>query len=231
MHMSKRTMASVSFFKEEASRIAGPVVELTSGTGLLSIPLIEAGVDLTCVDFSQGMLDALIRKLEKRGLHAVIHLPERYELAILPFQSFMEIVGEERQNAALAGVFTCLRPGGRFICTLHNPTVRQRQVDGLLRIVGHLPLEGGTLVVSGVEQGGRPVVSRLQHFEFYGSDGRLSWKRLLPMEFELISAERFAAMATEAGFAVAQVYGDYDRTEFDPSVSPVMIYVMEKPML
>ncbi|MGI6082914.1 MAG: methyltransferase domain-containing protein [Limnochordia bacterium] len=104
----------VSFFKEEASRIAGPVVELTSGTGLLSIPLIEAGVDLTCVDFSQGMLDVLIRKLEKRGLHAVIHradisrldLPERYELAILPFHSFMEIVGEERQNAALAGVFT-----------------------------------------------------------------------------------------------------------------------------
>ncbi len=93
--------------------------------------------------------------------------------------------------------------------------------------MGHLPLEGGTLVVSGVEQGGRPVVSRLQHFEFYGSDGRFSWKRLL----ELIGSERFAAMATEAGFAVAQLYGDYDRTEFDPSVSPVMIYVMEKPML
>lgn len=61
----------------------------------------------------------------------------------------MEIVGEENQRAALAAVFACLAPGGRFICTLHNPAVRRAQVDGLLRVVGRFPADNGTLVVSG----------------------------------------------------------------------------------
>jgi len=40
------------------------VLELMSGTGRLSIPLVRAGAVLTCVDLSRGMLDVLQRKLE-----------------------------------------------------------------------------------------------------------------------------------------------------------------------
>ncbi|RIK74377.1 class I SAM-dependent methyltransferase, partial [candidate division KSB1 bacterium] len=50
-----------------------------------------------------------------------LSLSTQFELTILPFQAFMEIIGEENQRAALAAVFECLVPGGRFICTLHNP--------------------------------------------------------------------------------------------------------------
>lgn len=226
----------VAFFTAEVCRTAGPVLELTSGTGRLSIPLIEAGADLTCVDCSQGMLDILSRKLVERGLRADVRcadvcrldLPARFDLAILPFQSFMEIIGEERQRAALANVFASLTPGGRFICTMHNPAVRRTHVDGTLRIVGRFPSGDGTLVVSGFEQGGRPVVSRLQFFEFYSPDGLLTWKRLLPMEFAFVERDEFAQMAVGAGFRVVQLYGNYERAPFDPVSSPVMIWVLEK---
>jgi hypothetical protein len=40
----------VSFFVSEIQQTTGPVLELTSGTGRLSVPLLEAGADLTCVD-------------------------------------------------------------------------------------------------------------------------------------------------------------------------------------
>ncbi|HSN68315.1 MAG TPA: class I SAM-dependent methyltransferase, partial [Thermoanaerobaculia bacterium] len=39
----------VAFFADEVRRSRGPVLELMSGTGRLSIPLIEAGAELTCV--------------------------------------------------------------------------------------------------------------------------------------------------------------------------------------
>lgn len=225
----------VSFFLEEAARSIGSVLELTAGTGRLSLPLLESGVRLTCVDISQGMLDVLSRKLAERGLHADIHcidvcrlsLPPQFGLAILPFQSFMEIVGEQRQREALEAVRACLVSDGKLICTLHNPAVRRATVDGILRLVGRFPCPEGTLVVSGFEQGGSPVVRRLQFFEFFDPDGGLLRKQLLPMEFTFIEKQDFRVMAEAAGFRVARLYGDYDRSPFDPSRSPFMIWVLE----
>jgi len=226
----------VPFFLQEAASVSGPVLELAAGTGRLSLPLAQAGMQLTCVDSSQGMLDALSRKLRESGLHAEIRcvdvcqlaLPTSFPLALLPFQSFMEIVGEERQRQALSAVIACLTPGGRFICTLHNPAVRRTQVDGVLRIVGQFPTQDGVLVVSGFEQGGQPVVKRLQFFEFFGSDGQLRSKQLLPMEFAFVEKDRFESMARDTGFHVLDLYGNYDRSPFDPGRSPAMIWVLQK---
>lgn len=121
-----------------------------------------------------------------------------------------------------------MAPGGRFLCTLHNPAVRRAQVDGVLRVVGSFPAESGTLVVSGFEQGGRPVVKRLQFFELFGPDGRLLWKRLLPMEFAFVEKDAFEEMARGAGFRVTGLFGSYDRAPFDPERSPVMIWSLAK---
>lgn len=226
----------IPFFLSEIKPVQGPILELMAGTGRLSLPLVEAGAKLTCVDSSSTMLDVLSRKLQQRGLHAEVvcadvcqlSLPAAFDLAILPFQSFMEIIGEENQRAALEAVFASLVPGGRFICTLHNPAIRRMQVDGLLRLSGQFPNANGTLVVSGFEQGGNPVVSRQQFFEFFDSDGRLLEKRLLQMKFAFVEKDEFEQMAQDAGFRIAQLYGSYDRASFDPAQSPVMIWRLEK---
>lgn len=226
----------VAFFLQEAANVSGPVLELMAGTGRLSLPMIQAGVELTCVDGSRGMLDVMTRKLRDRGLRAELlcadicqlDLPARYRLALLPFQSFMEITGEERQRQVLAAIFACLVPGGRFICTLHNPAVRRAQVDGTMRLVGRFPTPDGSLAVSGLEEGGTPVVKRLQLFEFFDRDGRLRSTRLLPMEFAFVEREHFEAMARDAGFLTLGLYGNYDRSSFDACCSPVMIWVLHK---
>ncbi|MCI0465960.1 MAG: class I SAM-dependent methyltransferase [Beijerinckiaceae bacterium] len=227
----------IPFFLQETAKDGGKVLELTAGTGRLSLPLVQAGVQLTCVDGSQGMLDVLSRKLKDRGLCAEakcadvcqLELHTCFQLALLPFQSFMEIVGEHRQRQALSAVFACLVPGGRFICTLHNPALRRLQADGALRVIGHFPTQDGSLVVSGFETGGNPVVNRLQFFEFFGSDGSLRSKKLLPMQFELVDREHFESMACDAGFHVLDLFGNYDRSRFDTGRSPVMIWVLQKP--
>lgn len=226
----------VPFFLDEAGRAHGPILELTSGTGRLSLPLIEAGADLTCVDGSRSMLERLARKLEARGLVAEVlfadvcelRLPPSFELAIFPFQTFMEIVGEERQRAALAAICASLVPGGRFVCTLHNPVVRRAWIDGTLRVVGRFEVPEGALVVSGFERGGDPVVERLQFLELFGHDGELLSKQLQPMEFAFIEKAEFESLARGAGFSIVALYGDYDRSPFDPDHSPVMIWTLAK---
>ena len=112
-----------AFFACEITRVGLQVLDLTSGTGRLSIPLIEAGAYLTCVDMSQSMLNVLSEKPKMRNLSAQvvcadvcdISFHEEFELAIFPFQSFMELIGEDKQQIALAAIFRSLKPGGKFI--------------------------------------------------------------------------------------------------------------------
>ncbi|HEY0592280.1 MAG TPA: hypothetical protein VGE86_07925 [Thermoanaerobaculia bacterium] len=112
---------------------------------------------------------------------------------------------------------------------MHNPEVRRKQVDGTPREIGHFPFEGGTLVVSGVEHGGTPLVSRVQTFELFRSDGALEWRRELPVEFEMIERLPFERLALAAGFRIVELFGDYARHPFDSASSPAMIWMLEKP--
>ena len=212
------------------------VLELMAGTGRLSIPLIKAGAVLTCVDISQGMLDVLERKLEGQGLEANIlctdvqHLgfDAEFECAILPFQSFMELVGRKKQMNALRSVCRALIPKGKFYCTMHNPAVRRTAVDGILRGVGAFKHGQETIVVSGFETGGEPVVRRSQFIERFNESGQSVSRILQRMEFELIEENTFREMALEVGFEVKAIFGDYSSAEFDAETSPVMIWELEK---
>jgi|GEM_PF-6330901 len=106
---------------------------------------------------------------------------------------------------------------------------RCKEVDATLRTGGSFPSYDGTLVVSGAETGGDPIVLRLQFFELFGPDGQLRWKRLLPMRFAFIDRDAFEAMATAAGFRVVALMGDYAGRPFEPESSPVMIRTPERP--
>lgn len=228
----------VRFLVEEAAGARGPVLELMSGTGRVSVPLVEAGVDLTCVDVSEPMLARLREKLAARGLSArVVRSDVRYldpagvyDLAMVPFHSFSELVEPRDRELALAAIHGCLREGGRLILPLQNPSVRARSADGVLRLNGTFPTEGGRLVISGYEtlETGSGVVDRLQFYEFFDASGELRTKRLLPMRFALLGEEEVRNLATSAGFRPVALYGDYERSGFDPRSSPFAIWVLQK---
>lgn len=60
----------IDFFLKETGQTSGEVLELMSGTGRVSIPLLEAGVKLTCVDLSARSNEILEKKLKQLGLYA-----------------------------------------------------------------------------------------------------------------------------------------------------------------
>jgi ubiquinone/menaquinone biosynthesis C-methylase UbiE len=230
----------VAFFVAEAKRARGKVLELMCGTGRVSLPLIEeAGADMTCVDASEGMLARLEEKLRERGLKARVvqqdvrrlDLPEEeFDLAIVPFHSFSELVSPEDQDLGLRAIRRCLKAGGRLICPLQKPRVRAASADGTLRLNGAFPTADGLFVVSGFETHDERtgVVDRVQFYEFFNASGEQRAKRALPMRFALISRARFEELADAAGFEVAALYGNYDRGDYREESSPYAIWVLKR---
>lgn len=229
----------IEFFRSAAAAARGPVLELMAGTGRVSLPMLEAGGDLSCVDSSPAMLSVLARKLEGRAPRArlvcadVCSLPLRagFELAVLPFRGFGELVGERAQRAALAEVARVLRPGGTFICSSHNAAVRAAAADGRWREIGRFQGQEGRTVALHLTTAlsERPgVVVGEQRVEFYDAAGMLIDSRTIALEFSLVPTGTLVDMARSVGLIEVALLGDWSGEPYDEASSPVLIVIFEK---
>ncbi len=229
----------IDFFVKETKKSRGEVLELMSGTGRVSIPLLEAGVKLTCVDLSAESNAIFEKKLHRMGLKADVYkmdiceleLPKKFDMIIIPFHSFAHVTSLEDQRKALSHIRQHLLPGGTFICTLGNPKLRQQSVDGQLRLVRKYPLDDtqGLLLLWILENksgGDNQIVEAMQFYEEYDAKGILKSKRLLELHFRLSSKDEFEKLAMDAGFRAKALYGDYSYSEFNEN-SPFMIWILE----
>jgi SAM-dependent methyltransferase len=231
----------IDFFINETKKTSGEVMELMSGSGRVSIPLIEAGVKLTCVDISTKLNAIFKEKLEQKGLHADIYqmdvceldIPKKFAMVIIPFHSFAHIISPDEQRKALSRIHQHLLPGGTFICTLRNPTVRRLDIDGQLSLVDAYPLaekQGKLLwwMLEEFDPDDDQVVNAYEIFEEYDTEGSMIAKRLMELHFRLTTKDEFEQLLKDAGFLIMALYGDYAYHEFDPHSSPSLVWVLQK---
>ncbi|HYF93633.1 MAG TPA: class I SAM-dependent methyltransferase [Symbiobacteriaceae bacterium] len=235
-----RVTFDVPFLVGEARKTGGEVLELMCGTGRVSLPLVEAGVRLTCVDNAPEMLRQLSDKLGQRGLSANLRLmdvreldlPQKFALIMIPFHAFAELTSEEDQRRALMRIHAHLVDGGRFICTLHNPPVRLKPVDGIMRLWGSHAAPGGEgrLLLWGAEtrDAEAGVVNGVEVFELYDRSGHMESKRLLEFRFRLLERAQFERLAADAGFVIEALFGGYSYEPFDDARSRFLVYVLRK---
>lgn len=225
----------VPFFLEEARRAGGDVVEIMAGTGRVSLPLATAGIPLTCVDVSPAMLARLRRKLADRGATAdvvqqsaaALDLGRRYALAFVAFHSFEELVQDAERRDALVRIREHLAPGGRFVCTLHDPAVRLRAVDPdreqrwrfrdpdferEIELALRTAYDPGARCVRGRERLTVPATGEVL------AD--------LTLCFRLTGQAEFRALAEACGYGVDALYGGYDRSPYVEGTSPTMIWCL-----
>lgn len=227
----------LDFWTEEARATPGRVLELMCGTGRVSLPLLRAGVQLTSVDLSRPTLERLTRKAAAEGLAVDVRCADvsrleldrrAFSLAILPFGSFSELVAPGAQEAALRAVRAHLRPGGRFVCALNVPARRRGLIDGRERLLGTYAIPGPSptlrLYSTSSLETGSTIVRALQRYEFVDADGRVVEERHLDVRYDLLEPAAFAQKATDAGFRVDAIVGDYARTAYDAATSPHAIF-------
>jgi SAM-dependent methyltransferase len=229
--------ADLPFFVEECLSVSGAVLELMAGTGRVTVELVKSGLRPTCVDSSRDMLARLASKTAAESRHIVcadvrkLPFSRTFSIAILPFNSFCELVSEEARYAALRSVSRVLASGGRFICTLYNPVFRLKSVTPQPQVTDRFPSPSGRgevlFSVASEYDPDRGVVSGTQTFTTV-SDGHVLDEIAVPMEFCLPSQAWFAEAAHASAFTVEALFGDYDRSEYDPESSPYMIWCLRE---
>ena len=228
------------FFLQECTKINGTVLELMCGTGRISIPLLEAGVSLTCVDASPAMLAILRQKLAARGLNAQVvqtditclKLGAMFDLVLLPFQGFHELHSSAEQGQALKEIARSLKPNGRFICTLHNPRVRLQSIIEGSSHYGPFPRDDGVGSVSlSLDLNYEPetgIVRGWQTISELDSTARKVAEHELPVQFSLIEFDVFQELLQSADFDIEELFGNYDLSPFVPETSPYIIACTRK---
>lgn len=229
------TEADIGFFLDAAHHVQGPILELMAGTGRVTLPLVASGAEVVAVDYSPEMLTHLQSKLAQARLHANVHLmdvrhlalDQTFPLILLPFHAFPEITDPQDQLTALRAIRAHLAPGGHFICTLHNPPIRRRTVDGHLRLARRYQEDLHDVFVWIAEQDiGGDAVEVHEFFERYATDGQLQEKVLSSVTFHLLTKIAFEKMIHAVGFEVVDLFGDYARAPFDEQSSPFMVWVL-----
>ncbi len=176
-------------FYKDFCKYYGSILELMYGTGRVSLPLIESGFTLTCVDYSQGMLDVFHSKL-KPDMKADIHcqnvceldLDRQCDLVMIPFNTIAKITDGESRRKAMNRIAEHTKQGGTFFCTLYNPSYSLKSADGNLKNLGKFALgEEKNLIVSYFDTftQSKNLFSDTQYYEVYGHDNKLIEKRFM----------------------------------------------------
>jgi len=229
----------IPFFIKETDGYKGEILELMCGTGRVSIPLLDSGRHMICVDYSKGMLNSFERKIKNKNYPVNLvqmdvtnlKLDKKFGLIILPFHSISEIISTDLQIKALQSISSHLEKDGVFILTLQNPKTRLILADGITRVMGRSSIdESRHLIISYMNQYNESdkIVTGLQFYEIYDSMNILIEKRYLEINFKPVADSELRSMIKAAGLEIVEMYGDYSYGRFDEEKSNFMIYKMTK---
>lgn len=133
---------AVDFYRAEADRQGGSVLELGCGTGNKLIPIASDGRPCVGLELSPNMLAEARRKAEARGVELEwvqgdmreFDLGRTFDLVIIAANSLLHLHEVRDLVDCFRSVRRHLAPGGRLVFDVFNPSVRMlAQADGVRR--------------------------------------------------------------------------------------------------
>jgi SAM-dependent methyltransferase len=197
----------VAFYREEASRAGGPVVELGVGTGRIAIPLAADGVDVIGVDSSRRMLEVCGCRAATAGVTLDLRLGDlseppvrdRVPLVLVPFRSYLHLQTDAERHRALAAARELLLPGGRLVFDVFAP-----DAEDIAETNGRwLEREPGIWERADWDPERRTLTLSIRG-DAAESQMTLAW----------VGADEWRRLLEGAGFEIEACYGWFDRTPY-----------------
>ena len=234
--------ANLAFYLDAYVAAPGPVVELGVGDGRIAVEAAARGCEIIGVDLSSAMLDRCRQRAARAGVGdrlTVIQADFRQfaleapaGLIALPYHSIGHLTTLEAKRAAIAHIFSQLRPGGRFIFDdfLMTPALvaHMRQVQ--LRAVYQSEAGAEVLlwVTSLVNESSQSITVMTWEDEL-DADGVLARRRYRRVSLSWLEPAQAKRLLEEAGFLVEACFGDFERTPFADAGAREQVWIARKP--
>lgn len=218
----------IPWYTALAQSARGPVLELGCGSGRITVPLAEAGAEVTGLERSVPMLTALRERLLSepeavadrvrlvRG--SFLDIPFRHEFSaiFLPFNAIHHCADHREVLRLFAEVRKALQPGGFFAldCYTPDPLLYQRDPERRYGIrVDYDPRDGR--IIDSWEQSHYDPVAQVHHviYTYQYQDGE---QVRLELDLRMYYPAELLGLIDLAGFEIVQRAGDFEGNPATP---------------
>jgi SAM-dependent methyltransferase len=236
----------VDLYLALAARTGGPVLELGVGSGRVTVPLAEAGHEVTAVDHEPAALERARARATAAGRAVAeritlveadiesLELPgsPRFRLGLIALNTLLLLERRDRQAAAFETLRRHLAPGGLAVVDVWLP-----DGDDLARFDGRLSLEyvrtdpeTGRLITKTASARHDAATGTVELTVIYeeGLPGDPAARWVRRDRLRLVGADELGVLATSAGLRVETLAGDRDLSPFGPGSERVVL-VAERP--
>ncbi len=223
------------FFLALAKQLGGPVLELGCGTGRITIPLAQNGVEITGLDLVSGMLAWAKQKagaLPIQWVEADIrsyHLGQSFRLIFETGSVFQHMLTRDDQEAYLARVREHLEDEGRFVFGLMFPHPDLlSSVETEKEWFSYENPEGQEVKVSGIEDYDplRQVKLETAYRRWKDASGQ-EVVHIAPLSLRYVFPQEIETLLHYNGFEILERYGDCEGNPLTGE-SRMMIFVCKK---
>lgn len=226
-------------YRKERGKVGNQVLELACGTGRLTIPIAQSGVEIVGLDLSPSMLEHACAKAKQAGVEIefvqgdcrAFDLGRKFALIFMAFNSMQHMHDYTSQAALFACVRRHLADGGRFIFDVFNPRMGYLARNPEARWPEREyedPDGNGTIVLE--HSMGYDDAAQVNHIIWYFSrraanstqrDFRVEYldmRCFFPQELDLLVRSQ--------GFEIVEKFGSFERSTF-ASGEPKQIVVCQ----
>lgn len=224
-------VAAVARLARSAAGDRAPrVLELGVGTGRIALPLAAAGIDVTGVDASEAMLDALASKAGGGGVVTPVlgdmadppldagtdGVPVTFDVVLVAYNTLFNLVGDGEQQRCLQRSAERLVPGGAVVIEAFVPDPDAGSGDAVT--ARQVTADRVVLSVSRTDADGRLALGQYIDISEQGI-------RLRPWQVRWSTPSDLDAMARAAGLELSERWADWNGSPFtDEAPAHISVY-------
>jgi SAM-dependent methyltransferase len=202
----------------------GAALELGIGTGRIALPLAARGVPVHGIDLSEAMVRRLLAKPGGADIGVTIgdfaytRVDGTFSLALLVFNTIMNLTTQDAQVACFENVAAHLEPGGTFVIEVGVPGLRRLPPGETAQ---PFTVTGDRLGFDTYDVANQGLVS---HHYWRADDGRFEASSI---PFRYVWPSELDLMARIAGMRLRERWAGWEREPFT-SESTAHVSVWEK---